>query len=121
MTKSLCKNTADSKGKAALHEQADIFRYDRWLKEIFRSTSRNPARWDPCLSVGLGHTLQLVLLLDCVAVGGSLWKKKSKICNATLIHLGSVDELVREALSDGLDIPESSLPSSSAEEPDCLD
>merc|ERR1740123_2460312 len=60
---------------------------------------------DACLSVGLGHTLQLVLLLDCVAVGGAL---------------GRVDDLVRETLSDGLDVPEGSLPSSSAEQPDCL-
>merc|ERR1740123_1510992 len=60
---------------------------------------------DACLSVGLGHTLQLVLLLDCVAVGGTL---------------GSVDDLVRETLSDGLDVPEGSLPSSSAEQPDRL-
>jgi hypothetical protein len=33
--KSLCKNTAVSKGKAALHKQADIFRHERWLEKGF--------------------------------------------------------------------------------------
>ena len=46
------------------------------------------------LSVGLGDTLDLVLLLDGIAVGGVL---------------GGVDELVSKALSDGLDVAESRL------------
>merc|ERR1719352_1443798 len=68
---------------------------------------RNPAKTmlDRCLSVGLGHTLQFILLLDSVAVGGTL---------------GSIDELVRETLSDGLDVPESGLPGTGAEQPDGL-
>ena len=37
-----------------------------------------------------------------------------------LPHLGSIDELVGEALGDGLDVPESRLPGSSAEQPDGL-
>ena len=35
-------------------------------------------------------------------------------------HLGSIDELVGEAFGDGLDVPESRLPGSSAEQPDGL-
>ena len=31
---------------------------------------------DPCLSVGLGNTLQFILLLDSVAVGGALRTKQ---------------------------------------------
>ena len=53
-----------------------------------------------CLSVGLGHTLQLILLLDGVAVGAAL---------------GGVDQLIAEALSDRLDVPEGGLPGASAE------
>merc|ERR1719150_2729707 len=60
---------------------------------------------DPYLSVGLGNTLQFVLLLDSVAVGGAL---------------GSIDELVGEAFGDGLNVPKSRLPGSSAEQPDGL-
>ena len=37
-----------------------------------------------------------------------------------LLHLGSIDELVGEAFGDGLDVPESRLPGSSAEQPDGL-
>ena len=37
-----------------------------------------------------------------------------------LPHLGSIDELVGEAFGDGLDVPESRLPGSSAEQPDGL-
>ena len=57
------------------------------------------------LSVGLGYTLQLILLLDGIAVGTAL---------------GCVDQLVTETLSDGLDVPEGSLPGASAEKPDGL-
>ena len=53
-----------------------------------------------CLSVGLGHTLQLILLLDGVAVGAAL---------------GGVDQLIAEALGDGLDVPEGGLPGAGAE------
>ena len=52
------------------------------------------------LSVGLGHTLQLVLLLDGVAVGAAL---------------GGVDQLIAEALGNGLDVPEGGLPGAGAE------
>ena len=58
------------------------------------------------LSVGLGHALQLVLLLDGVAVGAAL---------------GRVDQFVREALRNGLDVAEGSLPRPSAEQPDGLE
>jgi hypothetical protein len=43
------------------------------------------------LTIGLGDTLDLVLLLDGVAIGGSA---------------GSVDDLVSQALSNGLDVAE---------------
>lgn len=46
------------------------------------------------LSVRLGDTLDLVLLLDGIAVGRVL---------------GGVDELISKALSDGLDVAESRL------------
>ena len=36
------------------------------------------------------------------------------------MYLSSVDELVGETLGDGLDVPESRLPGSGAEKPDCL-
>ena len=53
----------------------------------------------------LGHTLDLVLLLDGVRVGGSL---------------GGVDQLVGQALGDGLDVAEGSLASSGGQQPDSL-
>ena len=46
------------------------------------------------LTVALGHALQLVLLLDGVAVGRAL---------------GGVDQLVGQALRDGLDVSEGGL------------
>lgn len=46
------------------------------------------------LTVGLGDTLQLILLLDGVGVGRAL---------------GGVDELISKALSNGLDVAESRL------------
>lgn len=58
------------------------------------------------LSVGLGDTLELVLLLDGVAVGGSL---------------GGVDQLVSETLGNGLDVAESGLAGSGAQQPDGLE
>merc|ERR1712241_1432885 len=57
------------------------------------------------LSVRFGNTLQLVLLLDGIAVAGSL---------------SSVDQLISQALGDRLDVTESCFPCSSAEQPDSL-
>ena len=53
------------------------------------------------LSVGLGHTLQLVLLLDGVAVRAAL---------------GGVDQLLGEALSHALDVPEGRFSRTDGEE-----
>jgi len=53
------------------------------------------------LSVGLGHTLQLVLLLDRVRVAASL---------------GSVDELFSQALGNRLDVAERRLAGTDGEE-----
>ena len=58
-----------------------------------------------CLTVGLGHTLELVLLLDGVAVAGPL---------------GGVDQLVSQALGHGLDVTERGLTGSGAQQPDSL-
>merc|ERR1712093_278977 len=52
---------------------------------------RTPTREGPRLSVALGNTLELVLLLDGVAVRAAL---------------GGVHELVGEAFGDGLDVSE---------------
>lgn len=57
-------------------------------------------------AVGLGHTLQLVLLLNGIGVRGAL---------------GSIDELICQALSNGLNVPEGSLTSACAEQPDGLE
>jgi hypothetical protein len=57
------------------------------------------------LSVGLGYTLQLILLLDGVGVAASL---------------GSVDELLSKALGNGLDVAESGLTGTDGEESDGL-
>lgn len=38
-----------------------------------------------------------------------------------LTHLGSINELICKALGDGLDVPESSLTSPGAQQPDGLD
>lgn len=46
------------------------------------------------LSVGLGHTLNLILLLDSITIGRAS---------------GGVDDLISKALSNGLDISERSL------------
>jgi len=58
-----------------------------------------------CLSVRLGDTLQLVLLLDGVRVGATL---------------GGVDELFSQALSNGLDIAESGFTGTNRQESDGL-
>jgi len=57
------------------------------------------------LSVGDGDSLQLVLLLEGVRVGRLF---------------GSVDQLVSQALGDGLDVTESRLTGTCAQEPDGL-
>lgn len=57
------------------------------------------------LSVGLGHTLQLILLLDRVRVAASLCR---------------VDQLFRQALGDSLDVPEGGLAGTDGEEGDGL-
>ena len=58
------------------------------------------------LTVGLGNTFELVLLLDGVAVGAAL---------------GGVDELVGQALGDGLDVAEGGLAGAGAQKPDGLE
>merc|ERR1719494_950100 len=86
-----------------MNEQiVSLFQAGFWIGYISNSTMRTKR---PILSVGLGNTLQFILLLDSVAVGGAL---------------GSIDELVGEAFGDGLDVPESRLPGSSTEQPDGL-
>lgn len=57
------------------------------------------------LSVGLGNTLQLILLLDGVRVAGSL---------------GSVDELLGQAFGDGLDVAEGGLTGTDGDQRDGL-
>lgn len=57
------------------------------------------------LSVALGHTLQLVLLLDSVRVAAAL---------------GGVDQLLSKALGNRLDVAESSLTGAGGEESDGL-
>ena len=57
------------------------------------------------LSVGLGDTLELVLLLDGVRVGGAL---------------GGVDQLLGETLGNGLDVAESGLTGTDSQEGDGL-
>jgi hypothetical protein len=61
------------------------------------NTQNSPSnkKQDFCpLTVGLGNTFKLVLLLDSIRVGGSL---------------GGIDELISKAFSNGLDITESSF------------
>lgn len=57
------------------------------------------------LSVGLGHTLQLILLLDCIAVAASL---------------GGVDQLFSQALGNALDVSEGGFTGTDREEGDSL-
>lgn len=59
----------------------------------------------PSLPVGLGDTLQLVLLLDSVRVAASL---------------GSVDQLLSKALGDRLDVAEGGLAGTGGQEGDGL-
>lgn len=65
-------------------------------------TTQNPINH---LSVRLGDTLQLILLLDSIAVAASL---------------GSVDQLLSQALSNGLYVSESSLAGTNGKERDGL-
>lgn len=58
-----------------------------------------------CLTVSLGNTLNLILLLDGVAVGGAT---------------GSVDDLISQALGNGLNVAERSLTSTSGHQVDGL-
>merc|ERR1719154_144838 len=65
-------------------------------------------RWDiktKILTVRLGDTLEFVLLLDSVAVARTT---------------GSVDQLISQAFSNGLDVTEGSLSGTSAQKPDSL-
>jgi hypothetical protein len=57
------------------------------------------------LTVGLGNTLNLILLLDGIRVGRSL---------------GGIDQLIGQALCDGLDVTERGFTCSSGQEPDSL-
>ena len=57
------------------------------------------------LSVRLGNALDLILLLDGVGVGGLL---------------GAIDDLVREALRDGLDVAEGGVARAGGDEVDGL-
>ena len=57
------------------------------------------------LSVRLGDTFEFVLLLDSVAVGAAL---------------GGVDQLIGQALGDGLDVTERGFTSTGAQQPDGL-
>merc|ERR1719503_67268 len=56
-------------------------------------------------AIGLGHTLDLILLLDCVAVRR---------------FLGGVHDLISEALRHGLDVTESAVASTGGDERDGL-
>merc|ERR1740130_1130791 len=58
-----------------------------------------------CLPICLGHTLDLILLLDCVAVGG---------------FLGAIDDLIGKTLGNGLDVAEGAVASTGANEVDSL-
>lgn len=61
--------------------------------------------WERNLPVGLGDTLELVLLLDGVRVAGAL---------------GGVDELLGQALGDGLDVAEGGLAGAGGQQGDGL-
>merc|ERR1740123_2649743 len=65
----------------------------------------SPGRAVPSSAVGLGDALDLVLLLDGVAVGGLL---------------GGVHDLVRQTLGDGLDVAEGAVPGAGGDEVDGL-
>jgi len=69
------------------------------------STSTRAPEKRSHLPVGLGDTLQLILLLDGVGVAASL---------------GGVDKLLSQALSNGLDVAESGLTSTDGKESDGL-
>ena len=69
-----------------------------------KHTRHQPNKRNP-LTVALGHTLQLVLLLDRVRVAAAL---------------GGVDQLLSEALGDRLDVAEGRLAGTGGEEGDSL-
>merc|ERR1711874_12135 len=73
------------------------------MMHVIRATSNAIA--SNHLTVGLGNTLNLVLLLDGVAV-------RRTLC--------SVDELISKALSNGLDVPECGLTGASGQQVDGL-
>lgn len=100
-----------------------------------------------CLTVGLGNSLQLVLFLDGIRVRWTLQRERnlSLTCLRTVSHmcqlwslkrfqhnwqdvirvhqvcyLSCIDQLISQALSDGLDVPESSFSCSRAQQPDGL-
>merc|ERR1712125_291058 len=56
-----------------------------------------------CLTIGLSHTLDLVLLLDSIGVGGTL---------------GSVHKLLSKALGNGLDVTEGRIAGTSGKQVD---
>uniref|UniRef100_A0A8V5GUV4 Uncharacterized protein n=1 Tax=Melopsittacus undulatus TaxID=13146 RepID=A0A8V5GUV4_MELUD len=90
------------------------------------------------LTVGFGHTLQLILLLDGIRVGRALegrdqgWRWGGPYIpipngNVTTVipashppHLGSIDELIRQALCNGLDVAERGFPGAGAQQPNGL-
>lgn len=82
-------------------------------------------------TVGFGHTFQLILLLDGVGVGGALQEgtvstngggpSPGDSTPSVLTHLGGIDELICQALGNGLDVPESSLSGTRAQQPDGLE
>lgn len=75
------------------------------LKNVQNPSIPLPATVGQHLTVRLGNTLELVLLLDGVRVGGSL---------------GSVDKLLSKALSNGLDVAERGLTGTNGEKSDGL-
>merc|ERR1740130_102829 len=58
-----------------------------------------------CLPICLGHTLDLILLFDCVAVGG---------------FLGAIDDLIGKTFGNGLDVAERAVTGTGANEVDGL-
>ena len=73
-------------------------------KNSSQTPASTPQPWNR-LSVGLGDTLELVLLLDGVRVGRTL---------------GGVDQLFSKALCNGLDVAESGLTGTNGQEGDSL-
>jgi hypothetical protein len=74
-------------------------------KNSFQRHHAHPYKERTPLSVGLGDTLELILLLDGVRVAASL---------------GSVDQLLSKALGNALDVAERGLTGTDGEEGDTL-